>query len=117
WLGLQPSKLLTRVQIPVPALRPHGRRNPSFLGPSFRIASSSSIAATKSRTSSPAFSRSFAMARTFGIVFSVSHSRVSFLSLVGAACEGLRRVIDPSRLTNVSYVSRRDYLAAPAPTA
>src|SRR5205823_11687309 len=35
------------------------------------------------------------MARTFGIVFSVSHSRVSFLSSVRAAREGPRRVIDP----------------------
>src|SRR2546421_5911675 len=95
------------------ALGPHGRTNPSRRGPSRRIISSSSIASIRSRTSSPAFSRSRAISRTVGIVFWVSQSRVSFLRFVGAAREGSFRVMIPSCLTNVCPTSRPGYLVAP----
>ena len=55
------------------------------------------------------------MARTFGIVFWVSQSLVSFLNFVGAGREGPLRAMIPSRLTNVSSTLRREYLVPVSP--
>src|SRR3989441_2364131 len=81
------------------------------LEPSLRSASSSSIAARRSCTSSPSFSRSRAIRRAFGIVCFVSHSRVSFRSFVGFGRSTPLRAIVPSCLTIVSPKSCRAYLA------
>src|SRR2546426_8933935 len=92
-------------------LSPSSGHGLAFVDPSFRSASSSSIAARRSCTSSPSFSRSRAIRRAFGIVCFVSHSRVSFRSFVGFGRFTPLRAIVPSRLTIVSPNSCRAYIA------
>ena len=92
-------------------LSPSSGHSLALVGPSFRSASSSSIAARRSCTSSPSLSRSRAIRRAFGIVCFVSHSRVSFRSFVGLGRSIPLRAIVPSRLTIVSSKLSRPYLA------